>query len=627
MKRLLIGLFLSIAVSAGAYTDARLDEIAGWLPEHPAAPGARIGDRAAWGRLAALPSAARHIRAAEKALAEPIPELTDDLYMEFSRSGNRSRYRKLYDMRYFALANLLLGECLENKGRFLPAIVARIEAICAERSWNYPAHDKKLLSFNWLRDVLPPETKARLLAECDRRSFQPYLATCRNFSPKDSVMARRNWWYHAENNWNSACNSGVVRAALAMVEDRRLRAEFIAAAEEAVPYAMRGYLSDGYCSEGMGYWNYGYGNLLMMGLAVRGATGGKVDFFADPKHRAVMAFPYRNRLMGWKSPHFADYAADPSIPLLALESQVFPDLTCRAVDALDPLADDGGWPHSHLTEVALRAFGQMPSPGARPGLDALPPRDWFPEGQVFIARGKWPARTMRLAIAIKGGHNGELHNHNDVGSYMVMLDGDEMCGDPGPEVYRAQTFSKDRYLSKVLNSYGHPVPVVGGRLQETGPSAAAKIVRTGFTDDRDEIVIDLTAAYSVPTLRSLVRTMSFDRVNATISITDAATFSEPTAFEVPVITYRAYEKNADATHFALRKKKGLRTLGMDVRASAPVTFRDETIENKPRPDVTRLAFSFAQPVTNATLTIVYAPSHFPRPDRHSHSQFSLHSPE
>ena len=611
---MLIGLSLAFAVTAGAYTDARIDEISNWLPERPAAPGARIGDRAAWERLAALPSAATCIRAAEKALAEPIPELTDDLYMEFSRSGNRSRYRKLYDMRYFALANLLLGECLENKGRFLPAIVARIEAICSERSWNYPAHDKQLLSFNgsphidvgsarltaylslaydWLRDVLPPETKARLLAECDRRSFQPYLATCRNF----------------ENNWNSACNSGVVRAALAMVEDRRLRAEFVAAAEEAVPYAMRGYLSDGYCTEGMGYWNYGYGNLLMMGLAVRGATGGKVDFFADPKHRAVMAFPYRNRLMGWKSPHFADYAADPSIPLLALESQVFPDLTCRAVDALDPLADDGGWPHSHLTEVALRAFGQMPSPGARPGLDALPPRDWFPEGQVFIARGEWPARTMRLAIAIKGGHNGELHNHNDVGSYMVMLDGVEMCGDPGPEVYRAQTFSKDRYLSKVLNSYGHPVPVVGGRLQETGPSAAAKIVRTGFTDDRDEIVIELTAAYSVPTLRSLVRTMSFDRVNATISITDAATFSEPTAFEVPVITYRTYEKDADATHFALRKKKGLRTLGMDVRASASVTFRDETIENKPRPDVTRLAFSFAQPVTNATLSLVYTPSH------------------
>ena len=196
MKKLLITVQLAVAIlTAHAYTDVRVEEIASFLPERPAAPGARIGDRAAWGRLAALPSAATYIRAAEKAFAEPIPELTDGLYMEFSRSGNRSCYRKLYDMRYFALANLLLGECLENKGRFLSAIVARIEAICSERSWNYPAHDKQLLSFNgsqhidvgsarltaylslvydWLRDVLPHETKARLLAECDRRSFQPW---------------------------------------------------------------------------------------------------------------------------------------------------------------------------------------------------------------------------------------------------------------------------------------------------------------------------------------------------------------------------------------------------------------------------------------------------------------------
>ena len=121
----------------------------------------------------------------------------------------------------------------------------------------------------------------------------------------------------------------------------------------------------------------------------------------------------------------------------------------------------------------------------------------------------------------------------------------------------------------------------------------------------------MTAAYPAPTLRSLVRKMSFDRSTATIIITDVASFSEPTAFEVPVITYRAYEKDAESAHFKIRKKKGLRTLDMDVRASAPVMFRDETIENKPRPDVTRLAFSFAQPVTNATFTLVYTPSHKP----------------
>ena len=48
MKRAWIGLLLlGTALTAEAYTDARIDEIAGWLPERPAAPGARISDRAA----------------------------------------------------------------------------------------------------------------------------------------------------------------------------------------------------------------------------------------------------------------------------------------------------------------------------------------------------------------------------------------------------------------------------------------------------------------------------------------------------------------------------------------------------------------------------------------------------
>ena len=103
--------------------------------------------------------------------------------------------------------------------------------------------------------------------------------------------------------------------------------------------------------------------------------------------------------------------------------------------------------------------------------------------------------------------------------------------------------------------------------------------------------------------------MTFDRTTATITVSDTMTCSEPTAFEVPVITYRDYTKDEKGLQFAFRKKKGLRTLGMSVEASAPVAFRHEVIENKPRPDVTRLGFAFMQPVTNATLSLVYTPSH------------------
>ena len=126
---------VSLAAScAFALDDARINEIAQWLPEKPAATGARIGDRAAWDRLAALPSPASRIKAAEKALAEPIPDLPDDLYLEFSRNGNRTHYQEPYFGRLNSLSALLLGECLENKGRFLPGIIARVKAIAAECS-------------------------------------------------------------------------------------------------------------------------------------------------------------------------------------------------------------------------------------------------------------------------------------------------------------------------------------------------------------------------------------------------------------------------------------------------------------------------------------------------------------
>jgi len=618
MNRLL-GIVLLTASSAFALDSARIDEITQWLPEKPAANGARIGDRVAWDRLAALPSASRHIQDAEKALAKPIPDVPDDLYLEFSRNGNRRNFETPYFARLYSLSDLLLGECLENKGRFLPGIIARVKAIAVERSWTMPAHDGELTCFHgtphidlgsshrtltlafvydWLRDVLPQDVKDLILAECDRRTFQPYLATCRE--PDRKKIPRRHWWYEGGNNWNSVCNSCVVRAALAMLEDRRLRAEFVAAAEHTVPFAMKGYTDDGYCSEGMGYWNYGYGHHLSLGLAVRAATGGKVNLFSDPKHRAVMMYPYGYQLMDWKSPHFADGGGNPSAVLLALQRQVFPDIVSRRAADLDLLS--GG-----LTEISLRAFGQDPGPAYTNGFDTLPIRSWFPDAQVLISRGVWPEQTKRFSIAIKGGHNAELHNHNDVGSYAIMLDGIEMGGDPGGEIYTRRTFSKDRYVSKVLNSYGHPVPVVGGKLQKTGRNAAAKIVRTDFTDKKDEIVFDYTAAYPAPALKSLVRTMTFDRETATITITDAVAFSEPTTFEVPVITYREWKSNDDSTLFTFRKTpKSHRLLKMAVQTSAPVTFRDEKIENPGRAEITRLGFTFNQPVTNATFTLVYS---------------------
>jgi hypothetical protein len=63
-----------------------------------------------------------------------------------------------------------------------------------------------------------------------------------------------------------------------------------------------------------------------------------------------------------------------------------------------------------------------------------------------------------------------------VGSFVVAVAGDTPLLDPGSEVYTARTFSARRYESQVLNSYGHPVPLVAGQLQRTGRKAEARVL-------------------------------------------------------------------------------------------------------------------------------------------------------
>ena len=112
---------------------------------------------------------------------------------------------------------------------------------------------------------------------------------------------------------------------------------------------------------------------------------------------------------------------------------------------------------------------------------------------------------------------------------MVALGRSTPLVDPGAEVYTARTFSARRYQSKVLNSFGHAVPRVAGRLQETGRQAAAKILKTDFTDQADTLLMDISSAYKVEGLKKLERTFVFSRAGAgKLTVSDAVEFDEPT---------------------------------------------------------------------------------------------------
>jgi hypothetical protein len=601
----------------------RIEEIAKMLPAVPTADGAPASDRTYWDAHAKSKYGKTLLKAAETAMGEKYPDCPDEVYLECSRTGNRTNYQKLYTKRLSILTSLLVGECLENKGRFIPKIVEGVNLICDERSWVMPAHDLKLTNFNktrlyvdlgssaralalayvsnWLKGSLPEETRQRIYAECKKRVFDPYEETNNNPGPKKRVPG--HWWYDGKNNWNSVCHCGVVRAALAIEEDVKLRAKFIAAAERAVDYALMGYTDDGYCSEGIGYWNYGYGHHLELALSVRNATGGKIDLCSNPKTKKIMEYGFFNQPEPGIGLNFADGGGNPAPMTQALGTLIWPDIYDSTTDKLGVLL--GGY-----KMISLRAFGQVKTGGRKGGFDALPPVTWFDNAQVLVLRGVDKETKKRFVLAAKGGHNAELHNHNDVGAYNIYLDGTIMAGDPHGEVYTRRTFSPERYVSKVLNSYGHPVPVIAGKLQSPGRQFEAKIVSSSFSPEKDELVVDLTDAYRIPELKSLVRTFVYDKTAMKVTVKDEAEMTEPSVFSTPVITYCDVKKYAsDPSKLVLERKtsKGVKSVNVDIDAAgADWKLEEEIIENPGREDVKRYGVTVKDKCLKASVTIVYS---------------------
>lgn len=160
----------------------------------------------------------------------------------------------------------------------------------------------------------------------------------------------------------------------------------------------------------------------------------------------------------------------------------------------------------------------------------------------YLKGNRQIAATFKLLGGVKNSSYGG-HNHNDAGSYSIMLNGVKIAGElGGPRFYEFDHWDISHYNFNITNSYGHPVPVVGGKLQVGNwiysytSSEMLKVISTSFKDDEDVITYDLTKAYDVSSLLSLTRENIFKRANGlqSVSIIDEAIFTNETSFEVAI---------------------------------------------------------------------------------------------
>ncbi|MBN2295724.1 MAG: heparinase II/III family protein [Pirellulales bacterium] len=611
------------------------------VPVEPLGLGRPIGDRDAWEDVKKrLPKLKDYVTHAEKLIGNPIPRVTDDLYLEFSRNGNRRRYEKvMIEKSRNRITTLTIAECQENKGRFLPEIERIVRAVCKQKSWVLPAHDRDLTNFKgtritidlfsseiglqlatlsyWLGDRLSPEIRKSINTELERRIFKPFEGAVEHNKP-------RLWWLHCTNNWNAVCLANVAGAAATSIDSPQRRAFFMAAAEQHIRHFLSGFTPDGYCSEGLAYWGYGFGHFALLAEILSQQSGGKVVLWdtgtpnEQAKLRRIARFPQRMEVMPDIYPAFADC-----------------DITTRPQQYLMNYLDRRlgfGWNRHTDTLFTLdqpirnvQIFGAFVFPNsatsrppAKTEADKLSSREWFENAGVLICRpGEEAQDHCKMGVAIKGGHNAEHHNHNDVGTFIVAVGNKVPLIDPGREDYTRRTFSSKRYASGVLNSWGHPVPRVAGKLQRKGRKAAANVLSKKFGDRTDTITFDISRAYDVKPLKRLERTFEYTRKAAgSLEVTDVVEFDSPQSFGTALITFDKWEQiepksKTPSNSITLRVGSGSEAVDVVIECMEstfdihPKTI-DEDLTCKKKP--TRLGIDFTKPVKQATVRTTIRPS-------------------
>lgn len=609
-------------IALGAEPDAaRVAQIAAWLPASPQGVAPSIADRAAWRQLAGRPEFADVVENAARLAREPLPELPDDLFLDYSRTGNRDHWQKVAFARRARVQTFVLAECLEDKGRFIAPLEETITALCAEKTWVYPAHDGSLKNFHGriteidlgsstlggelaladrlLAGKLSPATHALIQTNLERRIFTPFRAAVRGTGPQF-------WWLTGRNNWNAVCLAGVTGAALSALSSPADRAWFIAAAERYVRNFLGGFTPDGYCSEGVGYWNYGFGNFTTLAETIRRDTGGKVDLLAEPAALRPAQFGARTEILAGIYPSIADCSpgTHPDEKLMAFLARRF------GFAVPDYAKSNGDRPSSVLAQTLMYATApdDLPHIGAAADAAELAWRTWFPDGGVLICR-PGPTNPAPFAACLKGGNNNENHNHNDVGTFMVVAGKTMVICDPGGEVYTKRTFGPHRYDSKVLNSFGHAVPVVAGQLQRPGAAARGVVLHSRFTPAADELKLDIRSAYAVPELTRLEREFVFRRGAAPeLTVSDSIAFSRPETYESALITWGDWKQVGSDEILITDGHDGVRvridTGGVPVKISSETI--DEDVHTRRQP--VRIGIRLTAPVTRAEFKLRITPA-------------------
>ena len=494
----------------GKFLDAHpLEEM---IRSMPVCPFPSMQDRAAWAGIA---SADRDdLLALHDSLRDtPYPLLTASRFMAFVRDGSRKAYEEPYFLRRRKLIAAAMHMCVTGTQTALDDVIDGIWCICEESSWVISAHNvnshpgapeakKKPLPLTQDRyidlfaaqtamilslvsamtcdalDDAAPEIRRRISREIEARILIPFMT-------RDDF-----WWMGFIRkdlcNWTPWIVSNVLMTASLEMRSAREFAGLCDRALRMVDRWLDVVPDDGGCDEGVAYYNMAGGALLDCLALMERVTGGRMTLWHEEKIRNILAFPLAAELENGWFVNFADCDARPS---LCGERLVFAGGRLNMPELCALGARYRGMPSAQIADVPhfSRLLERLFQPSCGSSCTRKAARDvYLPDLQLRVYE------KDGLILCAKGGHNGESHNHNDVGSFMLYADGEPEILDAGNMVYTSKTFvDETRYTLFNTRSKNHNLPLIGECEQLPGAQRCARDVsRLG-----DGLALDIAPAY------------------------------------------------------------------------------------------------------------------------------------
>lgn len=454
------------------------------------------------------------VKIAEELLEEEIPLLTLSLYRTYFKTGDRAEFDNKYLRRRYMLAVLAYAEYREGKGRFTEKICDLVFAILEESTWVLHGH-----TFYYVQepggevpDAYLPEhlhgldlraamtgsilTLTYYLCHDSLDKISPIIAKRLKYTVLDRIV--RPYLEHIFpwplNNWQVYIVSSVLFVTAFLEEDIEKREAVVERAMIQLDDYIATYPEDGGCDEGAGYWAAASGAYFDAAELIFDMSGGKINVFSAPEMRRLGEFEPRMYINGSRFINFADCS-----PIVHCNGKLiyrfgtrvgseemtgFGKVLMNESKVLNETAFNFGTTYRSLKNAHFKLENESADP-------SLPTSVWFENLKIAVFREH--SNATGIICAIKGGTNGESHNHNDLGSFIVYSDGKPVIIDAGSGVYTKKTFSDERYSIWNMQSEYHNLPTFGGIGQKDGLEFASRDEK--FDAENQSVTMELSGAY------------------------------------------------------------------------------------------------------------------------------------